>query len=268
MNRPLLLRMLPDRMRTAVCTRLYRPVNSRWHPLYMGARLRFAPDLSMDLVPGDIISDCIALTGIWELALSRRLLEVGRRSGPDHLMIDIGANLGYFSLLWAAAAPDNDCLSFEPSPRNIEFLQHNAAFNGMESRVRVFPLAAGKESGSLTFSVGPPEQTGWGGFCIGSDDSTISVDVVRLDDVVEPGKEVMLLKIDAEGADTWVLMGCERLLRERRIQLIWFEQNKPRMRKLGIAQGEAESFLRSVAYNAEPESDPSGDVVNWSASPA
>jgi FkbM family methyltransferase len=267
MKRPLLLRLLPDRLRLAAWARLYRPPDARWNPLYSGARLRFAPDLSMDLVPGDIISDSIAFTGIWELALSRRLVGLAKASRHGQMMIDIGANLGYFSLLWAAAAPDTGCLSLEPSPRNIELLSRNISRNRLESRVQIRPFAAGRETGSLAFSVGPPDQTGWGGLCIGRDESTINVDVVRLDDMVAPEKEIMLLKIDAEGADTWVLMGCKRLLQERRIRHIWFEQNKPRMRKLGIEEGEAESFLRSVGYKMRPENDPVQDLVDWSASP-
>ncbi|MBI3814099.1 MAG: FkbM family methyltransferase [Nitrospinae bacterium] len=88
------------------------------------------------------------------------------------------------------------------------------------------------------------------------------------DEVVEHTDEIALLKIDAEGADTWAIMGCERLLRTRRINQIWFEQNKPRMRSLGIGEGDAEKFLQSVGYKSYPESDPSGDVVEWTAFPA
>jgi len=76
-----------------------------------------------------------------------------------------------------------------------------------------------------------------------------------------------LLKVDAEGADGWVLMGAERLLRERRIAEVWFEQNKPRMRALGIEEAEPERFLQAAGYRPRPESDPSADIVQWSASP-
>ena len=181
-------------------------------------------------------------------------------------MIDIGANLGYFSLLWAAA-PGNTCFSFEPSPRNAELFRHNVTSNGLGSQIKVFPLAAGKEAGSRGFNAGAVDQTGWGGFSAGDSSPDIFVEVVRIDEVLAGLKEIALLKIDTEGADTWALMGCERLLRSRSVRLVWFEQNKPRMRRLGIGDGEAEAFLRSVGYKARPESDPSRDVVDWSASP-
>src|SRR4051794_19965608 len=111
-RRPLLLRTLPLRLRIAAWARLYRPAGPRWTALYENATLAFASHVAMEVVPGDVISDCIAFTGVWELKLSRRLHKIARSGG---VMVDIGANLGYFSLLWAAATPNNHCFSFEAS---------------------------------------------------------------------------------------------------------------------------------------------------------
>jgi FkbM family methyltransferase len=265
LNRPFLLQMLPDRLRNAVWSRLYRPRAQRYQPLYGAATLRFAPHVSMALVLGDVISDSIAFTGIWEPRLSRHLVRLARQGGT---MIEVGANLGYFTLLWVAGAPGNRCFAFEASPRNTELLQANVTSNGFASRVVLLPIAAGKEAGSLSFAMGPPDQTGWGGFADTANDTTIAVRVVRVDEVVDPSEEVALLKVDIEGADTWALKGCERLLQAQRIKQIWFEQNKPRMRGLGIGEAEAEEFLRSVGYKPRPQSDPRKNLVEWSASPA
>jgi FkbM family methyltransferase len=262
MRRPLLLRLLPDRLRLAAWARLYRPPAPRWRPLYQAAPLRFAPDVSMELIPGDVISDSIAFTGVWELQLSRHVLRLARAGGT---LIEVGANLGYFTLLWAAANPANRAFAFEASPRNVELLSRNVARNGFDSRVQVIPKAAGKEAGAFAFDPGPPDQTGWGGFAAGG---AITVDVVRVDEAAEYPPEVALLKVDVEGADAWALMGCERLLRERRVRQVRFEQNKPRMTALGVPEDEAQRFLRSVGYAPRPESDPSQRRVEWSAAPA
>jgi FkbM family methyltransferase len=219
----------------------------------------------MALIPGDVISDSIAFTGIYELRHSRRLVNIARRGG---MMIDIGANLGYFSLLWAASARGNRCLAFEASPRVAELLSRNVARNSLASQVQVFPQAVGKEAGSQSFDVGPEEQSGWGGLVATPTGNTITVNVVKVGDVVQPIDDIALLKIDVEGADTWALMGCERLLSARRIKQVWFEQNKPRMRRLGIGESEAEKFLQSCGYKVQPESDPSGELVDWLAFPA
>ena len=265
LNRPLVLRMLPDRLAVAAWWRLYRGSHSRWRPLYEAASLRYAPRVTMKLVPGDIISDCIAFTGVYEPSLTRRIAQLSHRGGT---LIDVGANLGYFSLLWAAGNPANECIAFEACPRNIENFRRNVCQNTLSAQIKVVPLAAGALGGRLKFDVGPADQTGWGGFASQDSGNTIEVDVVRVDEVVPSDRPIDLLKVDIEGADTWALMGCERLLKGRVVREIWYEQNKPRMQALGIPLEAAQEYLRSVGYVPEPEVDASADVVQWCAAPA
>ena len=99
--------------------------------------------------------------------------------------------------------------------------------------------------GTITFDAGPAEQTGWGGISSTVSSTTIDVPLVRLDHEL-PDSPIDVLKIDVEGADTWVLLGCEALLKKKRIGTIFFEQNRGRMERLGIAPGEAQTFLRDL----------------------
>lgn len=264
MSRPLLLRLLPDRAALSVCARFYRGKHARWVSLYRDAQLRHAPGVRMDLVPGDVISDAIAFTGVYEPQVTRRVAQLAKAGG---LFIDVGANLGYFALLWAAGNPSNRCLAFEASPRNVELLRRNVSRNGSESRIEMVPCAAGESKGKLHFDPGPADQTGWGGFAPAGSVGGVEVEVVRVDEVVPDGQTVALLKVDIEGADAWALMGCDRLLRRRSIREVWFEQNKPRIRALGIPESAAEDYLRSVGYAARPLGDPAGELVEWSAVP-
>jgi FkbM family methyltransferase len=218
----------------------------------------------MDLVPGDIISDCIAFTGVYEPVLTRRLIQLARRGG---LLVDVGANLGYFALLWVASNPLNKCVAFEASPRNVEILRRNVRQNCFQKKIEVIASAAGASPGAMPFDIGPPDQTGWGGLTLEASDRFAEVDVVRVDEVVGPISAKTLLKVDIEGADTWALMGCERLLRNGLVGEIWYEQNKPRMAALGIPANAPQDYLRSVGYVATPRSGIAGDVVEWSAVP-
>jgi len=217
-----------------------------------------------NLLPGDVISDFIAFTGLYEPAMTRRVSRLARRGG---LMVDVGANLGYFSLVWAAASTHNRVVAFEAAPRNLEALRRNELLNGMESQIQIYGAAAGKERRTLPFTLGDDTQTGWGGFAPTAESHTIEVDVVRIDEALNPSDEIALLKIDIEGADTWALIGCERLLRSHRIKEVWFEQNKPRMRELGIAEDAAEQFLRSCGYRLYAQSNRASELVEWSAVP-
>ena len=103
------------------------------------------------------------------------------------------------------------------------------------------------------------------GITLASAGSVIAVDVVRVDEVLRYSGPISFLKIDVEGADTWALMGCERLFRERRVKEVWFEQNRPRMRNLGIADGEAQAYLESLGFPLTPQGDPASDTVDWLA---
>ena len=158
---------------------------------------------------------------------------------------------GYFSLLWAGTNPSARVVAVEASPRNIGLLRNNVKRNRFEDRVTVIPKAAGDHAGRIAFDAGPAEQTGWGGISRDSSANTITVPMVRIDEELR-GTDIELLKIDVEGADTLVLLGCEGLLQERRIRTIYFEQNRQRMEQLGIPPDDAVRFLRDAGYECRP----------------
>jgi FkbM family methyltransferase len=236
----------------------------KWLPLYKSATLKFMPTINLELVPGDLLSDCVAFTGIYETALTKRIVELGRKGGT---LVDIGANLGYFSLLWAACNSINTCIAVEASPRNVEILRRNVSRNKLDGQIEIVACAAGASRGTFEFDIGPVEQRGWGGFTLTADDRSIEVDVVRIDEIISSTDSIALLKVDTEGADAWALAGCDRLLKAGAIQEIWFEQNKPRCRALAIPLDAAVEYLQSVGYASTPKTDPDAELVEWRAVP-
>jgi FkbM family methyltransferase len=215
-----------------------------------------------DLVPGDLISGCIAFNGFYDLDLTHRLANHAQDGG---LLVDVGANMGYFSLLWAGLGRSAEAISIEPAPRNVALLRNNILRNRLESRVVVIEKAAGESSGPASFDVGPEDQTGWGGLRQDECPRALTVPLTRLDVELE-GRNIAVLKIDVEGADTLVLRGCRGLLRERRIRRIYFEENPERMSRLGIRSGDGAAFLGEVGYKCRPLKK--GRVTDWIAEPA
>lgn len=101
----------------------------------------------------------------------------------------------------------------------------------------------------MEFDQGPGNQTGWGGVVLSANsNSTVTVPVVRLDKSLSAERFVDVMKIDIEGADTWVPMEAESLLSDKRIGQIFYEENTTHMRELGISPGEAGSLLQSFGY--------------------
>ena len=264
MDRPLLLRFLPIRLRPSVYYRFYRHRHEHWRELFRGAPLLCAPKVRMDLCCTDVSHGHIAFTGFYELDLTQAITRASREGG---LLVDVGANYGYFSLLWAAGNPNNHVVAFEASPRNLPALKRNVEINGFDQQIEVRGVAVGRDAESLLFTPGPEDQTGWGGFAPDAGRDAVRVEVVRLDEDLSCDRPVEFLKIDVEGADTWVLYGAERLLDRKRVRRIHFEQNKARMRALGIAEEEAASFLHRLGYRVKPLGNPNSDVVDYYAWP-
>jgi len=262
-KRPLLLRLAPAQIRTPLYYRSYRARREQWRALFTDAPLQFASQFKMELSWQDEAHGEIAFTGFYELALSRRIAGDARRGG---FLVDVGANYGYFTLLWLGGASQNRVLAFEASPANHAALRANLARNQCADHVELLEVAAGKERGTAQFSLGDQSQTGWGG--ITTEKSATVVPVTTLDETIPGNAIVDVLKVDVEGADTWVLQGAEKLLRQRRIRQIYYEQNHARMKGLGVAENEAADFLRSVGYTSSILAGAGTDIVEWQSNPA
>lgn len=248
MQRPRLLRLLPPRLRQTAYYRYYHHRHSAWGELFVNAPLALCPRMTMHgLLPGDVISGNIAFNGFYELQLSR-LIALHARGGG--LFVDVGANMGYFTLLWAGLGA-GEVVAVEPAARNIALLAENIARNGLSGRVQLVPKAAGDHDGVAGFRIGPTEQTGWGGIAAEGIPPDLTVPSIRLDHALG-AREIAVMKIDVEGSEDMVLRGCEALLRGRHIGRVYFEQNEPRMRELGLRAGASIELLRDFGYDAAP----------------
>ena len=239
------MRILPPRLRQWVYFQRYHHKHDAWANLFASATLSACPAIKMhDLVPGDAISGSIAFTGFYEWELTQ---EIAQHALGGGLLVDVGANMGYFSLLWAGLSVSSRVIAFEPSPGNVARLTKNIALNGFGNRITVISKAAGDRGGAVTFDTGPADQTGWGGIAAGAPENSIIVPMVRLDQQL-PDTLIDVLKIDTEGADALVLFGCERLLKARKIKRIYFEENPDKMQRIGVPSGEAQRYLQSMNY--------------------
>jgi FkbM family methyltransferase len=89
---------------------------------------------TVDGCTSDLIQRYLYLFGMWEPDITHWLREHLR---PGDVVIDIGANIGYFSLLAASAVgPTGTVISFEPVPSIADMLEANARRNGLAIVVR------------------------------------------------------------------------------------------------------------------------------------
>jgi FkbM family methyltransferase len=127
------------------------------------------------------------------------------RPEPGHVVLDVGANIGVFSLYLHSVAPDVRVFAFEPLAETYERLKVNIAENGLGQTIAARQLAVGRGRGQVRFS-------GQSGLHSGHEAATSSgtgeaVDCIDLSEVVElaGGGRVDLLKVDTEGAEVEII---------------------------------------------------------------
>lgn len=158
--------------------------------------------------------------GFHELDVQRLFAKIIKKA---FVIYDIGASLGFYSLLAARmAGPGGKVYAFEPLPRNVECIRHNISLNGMENIILCIPKAVRDKSSKAVYR--EPKRDDWCRFVDidyfpeddDKDRSGLMVEAVSLDEFVfqEGYAAPKLIKIDVEGAEGKVLSGARRLLKE------------------------------------------------------
>lgn len=134
----------------------------------------------------------------------RKFLE--RQLQPGDIIVDIGANIGFYTLWFATSGVENiHILAIEPNPEMHQALQDNIAINGLQN-IDTAMVAIGDQEGvaSLNFS----ERYPGSGSLLGTEPKQIEVRVITLSRLLEDYKlaRADVVKIDVEGYEYKALM--------------------------------------------------------------
>ena len=164
--------------------------------------------------PPDLIQMYLWLFGIWEPELSA-FITAGL--APGDAFLDVGANIGYFSVLAARRVGESgSVVAVEPSPRVFLLLEESVRLNENEREIRLVKAAAGCDVGSVAVYSGPSHNIGL--------TTTVAergfelegmVPSMPLDVMLRPEEKAALrmIKIDVEGREPDVFRGMEDLIR-------------------------------------------------------
>jgi len=145
---------------------------------------------------------------------------------PGMTFYDLGANIGFFSLMAARiVGPSGRVVSFEADPENVARLRENIAYNKFDNTV-VEQKAVWSETKTVMFTrvdVSTSPDRGLGHVSVGetSGAATIAIDAISLDQFVLSHVPPDFLKCDVEGSEVAVFEGAQRLLREKRPILLF-----------------------------------------------
>jgi FkbM family methyltransferase len=136
--------------------------------------------------------------------------------------IDVGAHIGYYSLLFAkCVGPSGRVFSFEPLPGNFALLQKNIWINNLQN-VQLRNEAIFSRTQEITINTPDEQPNPGGGSIYGAVGHTqYCVKAVTLDDFCEGlALRPDILKMDIEGAEYEALLGARRIISQHRPKLL------------------------------------------------
>lgn len=167
------------------------------------------------ILPGQdtVMTPMMLVHGVHEEAeteLLRRELREGKT------FVDIGANIGYFSLLASSLVGlQGKVFAFEPEPESYRFLCENIRLNHAQN-VIPFQKAVSRNNGKTKFFL---DEGNRGGHTMASKNiqtqkkGEIEVETVTLDDFYEnAGGAIHFIKVDAQGAEGLIFEGMNKIL--------------------------------------------------------
>lgn len=155
---------------------------------------------------------------------------------PGDAIIDVGANVGYFSLLFALAAGEHGrVVAFEPSPTTYERLVVNIGLN-FSTRITPVLAAIGATRGQAVLTQPSPHRsgdawlsTGTAPLLVNRDHAPFAHSTVLMDTIDgycgRHNLSPAVLKVDVEGADLFVLRGAGQTI-ERNLPVLVLEFNE------------------------------------------
>lgn len=188
-------------VRTPTIERLTQRAASKWARETVG---RTNHGVQMHLNTRDLIQRFIWIFGQWEPALTEHL----RRSlRPGDGFIDVGANVGYFTLLASRLiAPSGTVVAVEPAPDCAAGLRANIALNGVRN-VRVVEAAITSKPGSVYLRLGSERNSGVARLTSHEHATGVIVDGRSFAQLIRIGEleAARFVKIDVEGAERDVI---------------------------------------------------------------
>lgn len=166
-------------------------------------------------------------------------------------ILDIGANIGWFSLWFAHNCPQASIHAFEPLPRNFGYLQRNITANSLNNQVKVYNYGLSNQNGAFDFFVYPTGTTNASlknvsevtnaqrivGLTITLDDWTDNFNI-------QPD----FIKCDVEGAEFLVFQGGKETLLKCR-PIVFTEMLRKWSRPFGYHPNDVIGFFEELGYS-------------------
>jgi len=171
---------------------------------------------------------------------------------PGDYVLDVGANIGYYTLLFAKIVGNaGKVFGFEPEPLNFNILKKNISINNYHNVVLEKTACSNKKGKTNLFLSYEGAQTHRIFRSKRVSKNFISVDVISLDDYFKNQtimKKISFVKIDVEGAEYDVLMGMKSIIEENKKLHILLEFYPSNIKESGSDPKALLNFLRDSGF--------------------
>lgn len=174
----------------------------------------------------------------------------------DSNILDVGANIGFYSLTLSNKLKTGKLYSFEAVPKTFEKLSYNIVQSQKDKLIHALNLGAWDKREEVTFSL--PDSDNIGAFTAGEVQSQnhekliqTKAQMIRLDDFVkEEGiDKVDFIKMDIEGAELKALMGAHEILSTYRPTIL-LEVCRETCERFGYTVNDLWELLSKYGYRA------------------
>ena len=140
---------------------------------------------------------------------------------PGMSVLDIGANIGYFTMLSASiVGPSGHVFAVEPNHQNVKLIEASRRLNRFQ-QITVAPFAAASEVGILSLTTS--HSTGTTSLLPDEISALLKARIVpcaAIDSLMPPDQRIDLIKIDVDGAEYRAMQGCRSLIERSRPAII------------------------------------------------
>ncbi len=169
---------------------------------------------------------------------------------PDALVIDVGANIGWYALNLSKFLTNGQVMAFEPFSKNHLELKSNIEANQLKN-IKVFQVGLGSKNEKQQIRYNSSDDNlGMASIKLETYDYSEEIEVKRLDDFVAQLdlKKLKFIKLDIEGFEYEALQGMEETLKTYKPYLLIEQDENVLQSKTTETVQKMDDFLEAIGY--------------------
>jgi FkbM family methyltransferase len=169
------------------------------------------------------------------------------------IILNIGANIGFYSVHLANSFAHNEIISVEPNPEAYGTLKKNVEINNLINRIKIFNVCISDKTGTIPFTIirGKSEYSSINDIIhksvIKEKKEVIEVKSFTLKEITQ-GKKISLILMDVEGSEHLILENSKEIIEKDRPYILC-ECNDSLLKKFGSSSLKLTLMLNGLGYN-------------------